>query len=204
VLDTVVDWLGGLPPLLVYLALGAGAAVENVFPAVPADTFVLLGGFLTAFRDALNPVWVFLATWLLNVASALFMYRLGYTHGRSFFQTGWGRHLLNPRQMERMRLFYREWGALAIFFTRFLPGLRAVVPIFAGVSHQRFLPVLLPLAAASGLWYGGLVWAGVLAGRNLPRVRALFSDVNSVLLGVAVVLALGIGIWWWRTRHHEG
>lgn len=201
--ESLLAWLVGLPPVLIYLTLGVGAAVENVVPAVPADTFVLLGGFLAAIRDALDPRWVFASTWFFNVASALAMYRLGDTHGRSFFRTGWGRHLLNPRQMERMRLFYREWGTLAIFFTRFLPGLRSVVPIFAGISHQGFLSVLFPLAAASALWYGGLVWAGMVAGRNLPRVRALFSDVNTVLLAVAVVVGGAILLWWWRTRKHE-
>jgi len=203
VVEALIAWVSGLPPALVYLALGAGAAVENVVPAVPADTFVLLGGFLAALRPSLSPGWVFATTWLLNVASALAMYWLGHRHGRGFFGTGWGRHLLNPRQMERMRLFYRRWGTLAIFFTRFLPGLRAVVPIFAGVSHQRFLTVLFPLAFASALWYGGLVWAGMLAGRNLPRVRALFSDVNSALLAVALLAGAGIFAWWWRTRHHD-
>lgn len=201
--ETLVAWIGSLPPALVYLVLGLGAAVENVVPAVPADTFVLLGGFMAALRDGLSPRWVFFTTWLFNVASALFMYRLGHTHGRSFFRTGWGRHLLNPRQMERMRLFYRRWGTLAIFFTRFLPGLRAVVPIFAGVSHQPFLSVLFPLAAASAIWYGGLVWAGMVAGRNLSRVRAVFSDVNSLLLALALLVGAGVFLWWWRTRHHE-
>lgn len=201
--DSVISWLGGLPPVVIYLVLGVGAAVENVVPAVPADTFVLLGGFLAALREALDPRWIFASTWVFNVASAMAMYRLGDTHGRSFFRTGWGRHLLNARQMERMRLFYRKWGTMAIFLTRFLPGLRSVVPIFAGVSHQPALPVLIPLAAASAVWYGGLVWAGMVAGRNLSRVRALLSEVNTVLLVVAGVVTLALAVWWWRTRHHE-
>jgi hypothetical protein len=43
----------------------------------------------------------------------------------------------------------------------------------------------------------------MVAGRNLPRVRALFSNVNSILLVVALVLGLGVLVWWWRTRGHE-
>lgn len=203
VVETLVAWVGSLPPALVYLVLGLGAAVENVVPAVPADTFVLLGGFMAALREALDARWIFFATWFLNVASAMTMYGLGHKYGRGFFATGWGRHLLNPRQMERMRLFYRRWGTLAIFLTRFLPGLRAVVPIFAGVSHQPFLSVFFPLASASAIWYGGLVWAGMAAGRNLPRVRAVFSDVNSLLLAAALLVGAGVFLWWWRTRHHE-
>ncbi|MEQ8331472.1 MAG: DedA family protein [Longimicrobiales bacterium] len=197
-------WLAELPPEWLYLALGAGAAVENVLPAVPADTFVLLGGFLSAMDPDIRARWVFLATWLLNVASALLMYRFGHTHGRGFFEHGWGRRLLNPHQMERMEGFYRRWGLPAIFLTRFLPGLRSVVPVFAGVTHRPFLGVAVPIVAASAIWYGVLVWAGVQAGRNLDRVRAVFESVNGVLLGAAAVVALAVGVWWWRTRRHDG
>ena len=38
-----------LPPALIYIAIGVGAAVENIVPPVPADTFVLLGAFLACF-----------------------------------------------------------------------------------------------------------------------------------------------------------
>lgn len=170
-------------------------------PAVPADTFVVLGGFLAALGD-LQARWVFLATWVGNVASALAMYRLGHTHGSEFFQHGWGRRLLNPHQMERIAVFYGRWGTPAIFFTRFLPGVRAVVPVFAGVTHQRFVPVAVPLAAASAIWYGALVWAGTLAGRNVDRILDLVGRVNIGLMGGAVVVVLGATAWWWRTRHH--
>ncbi len=196
-------WIEGLPPAFVYLALGLGAGLENVIPAIPADTFVLLGGFLTAVREGVQARWVFLATWVGNVVSALAMYRLAYTHGPAFFERGWGRRFLNPRQMERMRHFYVRFGPVAIFFTRFLPGLRSVVPVFAGVSKQPLRSVAAPVIAASGIWYGALVLAGAMAGRNLDTVRKAFAEVNLVLIVAAVVATLTIGVWWWRTRGHE-
>jgi len=197
----LLDWAEGVPNLLVYLALGAGAAIENVIPAVPADTFVVLGGFLAAVGD-LQARWVFLATWLCNVASALVMYRIGRTHGRAFFETGWGRRLLNPHQMERLADYYGRWGPHAVFLTRFLPGVRAVVPVFAGVMHQHPATVAIPLATASALWYGALVWAGTLAGHNLGRVLELLGRVNLWLLGAALLVGAAAARWWWRTRHH--
>lgn len=199
-MDDFLQWMLDVPAWLTYLLLGAGAAVENVVPAVPADTFVALGGLLAAL-GTLDARWVFLATWLANVASALVMYRLGYTHGRSFFERGIGRRLLAPHQLARMETFYARWGLWAIFFTRFLPGLRAIVPIFAGVTHNGFVPVAVPLAAASALWYGGLVWLGLLFGRNLSLLGTLLGRINSVLGVLAVVLAGGLAWWWWRTRH---
>ena len=197
--DDFLSWVDGVPHVLVYLGLGAGAAVENLVPAVPADTFVVIGGFLSALGD-LEARWVFTATWLFNVGSALVTYRLGYTLGRPSFESGMGRRLLNAHQLDRMTRFYARWGIFAIFFTRFLPGLRAVVPVFAGVSHVGFVPVAVPLAAASAIWYGALVWLGAVAGSNLPLVRSRLSGVNRGLLAVAVVVTAAALLWWWRTR----
>ena len=194
-----LSWMHRVPAPVVYLLLGLGAAVENVVPAIPADTFVALGGFLSAVGD-LDARWIFLATWSLNVGSALAMYRVGFTHGRSFFTRGWGRWALRPHQMERMTRFYERWGIWAVFWTRFLPGFRAVVPIFAGVTHQRALPVAIPLATASAIWYGALVWLGALTGHNLDALRTLLTRTSGALTVVALITLLAVGLWWWRTR----
>jgi membrane protein DedA with SNARE-associated domain len=197
-------WMDRLASPTLYLFLGFGAALENVIPAVPADTFVALGGFLSAV-GSLQARWVFLVTWLFNVASALVMYRLGYWKGRSFFDSRWGRYLLRPHQLERMAGFYDRWGTPAIFMTRFLPGIRSVVPVFAGVTHQGWLPVALPIAVASAIWYGGLVWLGAWAGNNIDRLSGLLDRINVGLGVVAIILGLALVGWWWGTRHrpHE-
>ena len=43
-----LSFMDQIPVGFLYVGLGIGAAVENVIPAVPADTFVALGGFLSA------------------------------------------------------------------------------------------------------------------------------------------------------------
>ena len=192
-------WMDSLPGSTLYLLLGAGAAIENVIPAVPADTFVALGGLLSAV-GSLNARGVFLVTWLSNVVSALVMYRLGYTQGKVLFETRLGRFVLRPHQMERVASFYARWGLLAIFLTRFLPGVRAVVPVFAGITRQNFLPVALPLALASAIRYAALILLGRWAGANLDLLGRLLGRVQGVLGALAVVLAVVVAAWWWRSR----
>ncbi|MGD2044576.1 MAG: DedA family protein [Gemmatimonadota bacterium] len=196
----LLAWMDRLASPTLYLLLGAGSAVENVFPAIPADTFVALGGLMSAIGE-LEARWVFVVTWLCNVGSALVVYRLSYRHGRGFFESGWGRHLLKPYQMDRMAEFYDRWGTPALFLTRFLPGVRSVTPVFAGVTHQGWLPVALPIATASAIWYGGLVWLGMFAGNNLDRLASLLDDINLWLGVVALVVILALFAWWWHTRH---
>src|SRR5690606_17773092 len=128
-------------------------------------------------------------------ATALGVYWVGLRHGRAFFEHGLGRHVLNAHQMERMRAFYRRWGVGAIFLARFLPGLRAVVPASAGVSHLGWWRVAPPVVIASALWYGALVWLGNTAGRNLDRILAWLDDANLILLAVAVAVFAAAGVW---------
>lgn len=198
-MDQILDFLSNAPPLLIYVVLGIGAAVENIVPVIPADTFVLIGGFVAA-RGRASAMTVFLVTWSANVSSALAVFAAGYRYGSAFFQTRLGRYLLAPQQLETVRRFYHRWGSAALFYTRFLPGLRAVAPVFAGLTHQKPWLVATLLLVASAIWYGGLTWAGVLAGRNLDRILILQSRVNTLLAGVAVLVILLVAWWWIRSR----
>ena len=191
-----------LPPVLIYVTIGAGAAVENVIPPVPADTFVLLGAFLAESGRA-EPLSVFLVTWLCNVVSAVMVYRLSRRYGQGFFTTRAGHWLLRPKQLETIGLFYQRWGTPAIFISRFLPAFRALVPVFAGVTHVPLTRVLPPLAAASALWYGTLVYLGALASRNWNAIMTFFAQFSTGLLAVASVLIVLVAAWWVRSRREH-
>ena len=199
-LGQLLSTLASLPPLLIYTFIGLGAAVENFVPPVPADTFVLLGAFLSAGGRA-NPWLVFFATWIMNVASASLVYFLAHRYGRTFFtEHHLGKLLINEQQMRQIGAFYDKWGTPAIFMSRFLPAFRAMVPVFAGVTHVSFARVFVPLAAASALWYGLLVYLGAMAGNNWAAIMAFFSRASSILLGVAGVLLVAFGYWWIKSR----
>ena len=168
-------------------------------PPIPADTFILLGGFVAA-RGPAGVAMVFLVTWIANTSGALLVYRAGYRFGPPLFQTRPGRMLLRQEQLERLRRFYRRRGTPAIFFARFFPGLRAVVPAFAGVTQLSFLSVAPPLVLASAIWYGALVWLGALAGENLEAVMEWFAAASRLLLLIAAVIAAAVAVAWLRTR----
>ena len=78
-----------------------------------------------------------------------------------------------------------------------------MVPVFAGVSRVGALKVIPPVAVASALWYGLLVYLGVLMAANLEAVFGWFLGINDVLLWIAGILGAAVAVWWWRTRHHH-
>ena len=179
--------------------IGVGAAVENIVPPIPADTFVLFGAFLAAAGEA-DPVIVFLVTWLANVIGAIGVFGLARRYGRAFFGTPAGHWLLHPHQLAQIERFYHRWGVPAIFISRFLPAFRAMVPVFAGITHVPLARVIVPLAAASGIWYGALVALGAAAGRRWETIVQIFSQASGILLWIAIVAVVAVLIWWWRSR----
>jgi membrane protein DedA with SNARE-associated domain len=189
VADAILDWLATLPTAPTYLVLMALSALENVFPPVPADTAVALGAFLAQRGEVSAPL-LGAACWAANVASAAAVYALARARGRSFFAAGWRRKLLPPEALEALHEAYARHGAVGIFFTRFLPGLRAAVMPFAGIAGVSPLRALVPAAAASALWYAFLVVAGTALGKSWESVRGVVQKANGALAVVAVVATL--------------
>lgn len=198
-LEGLVDLLRAFPVETVYVLIGAGAAVENIFPPIPSDTFVLLGGVL-ADRGVLEARYVFGVAWLSNILLASFVYLMGLRYGRAIFETRWGAWILRPHQLRRMDEFYRRYGAITVLVSRFFPVFRVLVPAFAGISRLGFWRTTLPLGLASAVWYGILVAAGIFTSRNVPRLLDLLGQVNAGLLVGALALAALVAAWWWRSR----
>ena len=198
-LDRLLAALQVVPTESVYLLVAAGAAVENVFPPVPSDMFVILGGVL-ADRGILEWEIVFAVAWAANLAMGCVVYVMGRRYGRALFDTRWGEWILRPHQLQRMSAFYSRYGGITILVSRFFPVFRVLVPAFAGISRLSFWRMVLPLGTAAAIWYGVLVWAGILASRNIPRLVAWTEAANTWLLAAAGLLALGFAVWWWRTR----
>jgi membrane protein DedA with SNARE-associated domain len=201
-IEELLRRLADLPSVVIYLVIGLGAAIENFIPPIPADTFVLLGAFLSAGGNG-NGWIVFFVTWLSNIGSAALVYLLANRYGEAFFDKKFGRMLINKQQMKQIDTFYDKWGVPAIFMSRFLPAFRAMVPVFAGVTHVPFTKVFIPVAAASALWYGLIVYLGTTAGNNWEALMAFFNKFSAILLVIAGALLLAFGVWWWRSRQHK-
>lgn len=199
-IQQAVHALGAIPAVLLYAVLAVGAALENLVPPIPADVFVVAGGILAAHGIAM--AWlVFLVTWLPNAASAVAVYFAAWRYGGRFFRMPVARWLLQQHQLEQVGRFYARWGVLAILVGRLLPGWRAMVPVFAGVTRMPGRRAIPPLVLASALWHALLVYLGVLAGRNLDSIVALLSALSQFLVWIGLALLLALAAWWWRTRH---
>ncbi len=177
-----------------YAVLGLLAAVENVLPPVPSDAAVALGAFLTN-RGLTTPLGVFFVTWVSNIAGAAGVYVLAQRYGRRLFATRLGRGLLRPRSLAIIEREYLRFGTAGIFLSRFLPGIRAVVPPFAGLVGLGLPRLLVPTALASAIWYGGITVLGAVIGSEWSRISAIIAGVNRTLAIAAGTVVVAAVVW---------
>ena len=201
-MDSVLAWLESLPPAALYVILGLVAAAENFLPPIPADVIVAFGSFLAA-RSQRSPIPTIVAVVLGNVGGALAMFALGRRFGAD-----WVRHHLRRVMGEsaehRVQHLYNQYGLPALFVSRFLPGVRAVVPPLAGAIRVPAAGAISVIATASAIWYTTLAIIAYRLGSQWDRIVGAikrFETIAGVVAGVVVVLA--IAVWWFVRRRRR-
>lgn len=193
----LLDWFAGLPPIALYLALALAAGVENVFPPLPSDTVVAFGSFIAA-RGQASPVLTFLATLAGNLAGAMLMYWVGARYGAERVLRRFGGAGGGSMRLERL---YARYGIAAIAISRFLPGVRAIVPPVAGAMRVGAVRALLAMGVASALWYGGITYLAFTAGANFDVLQARMAQGQRwVGIGAVAIVAIGLAFWFVRRR----
>jgi len=197
--EVVTAWLNGLPVGALYVAIFLISAVENVFPPFPADAAVAFGSFLAARGEA-SPYTTFLIAWLGNLLGATLMYYVGRRYGSQAFMSRlerWG----GAGAEDRLRGLYSRYGLPALFISRFLPGVRAIVPPFAGAMRLPALPVAFSIATASGVWFAFVTWIAFRAGSNWDVLYATIVRYGKIaaIAGFCIV-AIIIAIYFFRRR----
>ena len=194
--EAVIDWLSGLPLGALYLAIGAIAALENIFPPFPSDIVVAFGSFLAA-RGAASPYTTFIVGWIGNMLGAGVMYWVGRRYGSSAFMSHLERWAGKSAE-KRLMALYGRWGLPALFISRFLPGVRAVVPPFAGAMKLPPLPVAVAISLASAVWFALITFIAYRAGEDWDQLYATivrsgkYAGIGAVILVVVIALVIFI------------
>lgn len=189
-----LDWLTHLPLGALYSALALAAALENIVPPIPADTVVALGSFLAARGQ--GSLWLsFAATLGGNIVGATIMFAVGRRYGAGFVRRRIP-GLDAAKHERRLRALHGKYGLAALFFSRFLPGVRAVVPPFAGALRLSPVRSIAAMGLASALWYGAITWLAYRVGNSWEALMESVRSLNLALaIGAATLVALAVGIW---------
>jgi membrane protein DedA with SNARE-associated domain len=198
-LQSLAGWLGDLPLGSLYATIAVLSAFENFFPPFPSDAVIAFGSFL-ADRAHGSAFTVFFLGWFGNVAGACTTYALGRRFGSKAFLRRLEKYA-GPNAEQRIKQLHKRYGFAGLFVSRFLPGVRAIVPPFAGAMELPAFKVILSVATASAVWFALITFLAFRAGDNWDAVEHYLVRSGKVAGGIAIgIVALVVIIWLVRRR----
>lgn len=171
--------------------VGAIVALENLFPPIPSEVVLPLAGFL-AGQGRLSVVAVIIWATAGSVAGALVLYALGAVFGRQRLLRMADRlPLISIDDVQRAERWFARRGGQAVLIGRFIPVVRSLVSIPAGVERMPLLTFTLYTTIGSALWNSLFVLLGYGLGSRWQQVSAYSSYITNAavgLIGLALVV----------------
>ncbi len=167
--DFILEWIarGG------YLGIVALMALENIFPPIPSEVIMGLGGMAVA-RGQMQLGWLLLAGTVGSVIGNYFWYALGRKfgyRGLKPFVDRWGRWLtVDWQDVEAITRFFHDRGGWVIFVFRFMPSFRTIISLPAGMAKMPRWRFLVATSAGTTIWNIILAGAGILLDRNFEQI----------------------------------
>jgi membrane protein DedA with SNARE-associated domain len=180
-----------------YVGVAALVALEVVFPPLPSEPVLLLGGFL-AGEGRLSFPGVVAAATVGSVTGALALYWLGSLLGEERLRgliRDYGRWaMVKERDLDKAVRWFERHGGKAVFFGRLAPVVRSLVSVPAGVARMPLGLFLLYTTLGSLLWNSVSVGLGWWLGDRWELVTGYTRYLEYAVLA-ALVLAVVLFVW---------
>lgn len=184
-----------------YLGVLLLIAIENIFPPIPSEIILTFGGFMTKMPNSiLTIVGVIIAATLGSILGAIALYYIGKILNKERLKKivsgKIGKILfLKPKDIEKADIWFDEKGNKTVFFCRFIPVIRSLISIPAGMSEMKMGKFLVYTTAGSIIWNTVLVVLGSIVGENWESVAAVFdtySKITVIVLGILFIIVVTI------------
>jgi membrane protein DedA with SNARE-associated domain len=182
---------GGYPAVFVLMAL------ESMIAPVPSEAVMPFAGYLVATGR--------FELWLVGVASSagsivgsLVSYYTGLKGGRPLVHR-WGRYLLlDHGHLEWTARWFERHGQKTIFISRFIPVVRHLISIPAGMARMPLPGFVLYTLVGATLWNCFLAWCGLWLGEHWGLVHEYSRELD-----IAVAGGLAAALLWHVVRHRR-
>ena len=183
-------------------------ALENVFPPIPSEVILLFGGFMTGISK-LNVVGVIIAATLGSLLGAIILYYVGKILNKERLKKivsgKIGKVLrLKASDIESADHWFDTKGNKTVFFCRFIPIVRSLISIPAGMSEMPMPKFLIYTTFGSLIWNSVLTIIGAKVGDNWESILGIFDNFSHIVLIILIILfVLIVGIFYYKRLHKK-
>lgn len=183
-----------------YWAVALGLLLENAGLPVPGETILLLSSFLAYSEHELQLPWIVVVATLAATLGDNIGFALGYYGGRPLLMRYQSIFRIQNQTLTRGESLFARFGAVTVFFARFVFGMRIIAGPLAGVLRMTWRKFVLFNFLGAAVWVTAISGVGYLFGRHWER---LARDVKRFDTGVAILVLLGAAFLWWRSRREN-
>lgn len=179
-----------------YLGVFLLITVENIFPPIPSEIILTFSGFATTISDM--KIWgIIVSATLGSVFGAIILYLIGRLLNTErlerLLDSRLGRALhLKKDDFRKAENWFIKYDTKAIFFCRFVPIVRSLISIPAGMSKMSLKSFILLTTIGTFIWNVILIYLGRFAGETWEKVASFvdfYSMAAAAVLGVIVLIS---------------
>jgi membrane-associated protein len=178
-----------------YWAVAVALLLENAGIPMPGETVLLLASFLAYSEHDLQIGWIIVVGTVACTLGDNLGFALGHYGGRRLLERYQNIFRIRRETLARGERLFGRYGAVTVFFARFVFGMRIIAGPMAGVLRMPWRKFLVFNFLGAALWVTVISGAGYLFGRHWER---LMHDLKLFDVVIAVIVVLGLGLWWWR------
>ncbi len=195
-----------------YAGVALLMAMESSILPVPSEVVVPPAAILAAHPDGTMSFWGVVAAGTVgSYVGSCIMYAMALWVGRPSILR-FGKWFFMPEhKLAKAELFMQRYSAPGIFFSRFLPVVRHLISIPAGLARVDFLTFSLATTSGSAIWCAVLAWFGDKVGREHPDILNspetlvhAVKDETGLIVGGVFLLAALYALMRWMTREKSG
>jgi membrane-associated protein len=180
-----------------YWAVGAALLAENAGVPVPGETILLLACFLSYSQHELRLPWIILVATIAATLGDNLGFALGYYGGRPLLVRYQALFKIQNRTLQRGEELFARYGAVTVFFARFVFGMRMIAGPLAGVLRMPWRKFMVFNFLGAVLWVTAISGAGYLFGQHWERLAL---GVKRIDILAAILVMLVAAFLWWRNR----
>ena len=184
-----------------YWTIAFALLLENAGVPVPGETVLLFASFLAYSQHQLRLPYIILIGTLAAAGGDNIGYGLGRWGGRWLLERYRATFHIDRTTIDSGERLFERYGPAAVFFARFIFGMRVIAGPLAGVLRMRWERFAIFNLLGAATWVVTVSLLGYTFGKHWDHLLPLFQRVN-VVLAVLVALAV-IGLWWKYRRRRN-